>query len=109
MEIYGRRSQVARRQAIKGVARVIEAFAAHGSAFRKHIMILIKDYIHFYAHAYTEEEKTLIVPSLWSLLKVLSESELQVMHTTMIGTEEKAVFQKLYLVYQKEYRYSGKA
>ena len=91
----------------KAWTRLAEHLAGHAAALRRHLMLLVTDYLTVCPHL-GAELKTRLQPAAFALMDTLTPFEIQHMHAALLDAAGQALLKKLHNDYQQRHKYRGK-
>lgn len=93
--------------AVKAWVRLIEHIAGQATLLRKHLMMLLVDYLSVYPYLGVED-KEVLQTGAFALIDALNSSEVQHMNAALLDPVGQALLKKLYSEYQQQYKFRGK-
>jgi len=93
--------------AAKAWTRLAEHLAGHATPLRRHLMLLVVDYLNVCPHL-GQELKGALQPAAFALMDTLTSFEVQHMHAALLDAAGQALLKKLHSDYQQRYKYRGK-
>jgi hypothetical protein len=93
--------------AAKAWTRLAEHLAGHATPLRRHLMLLVVDYLHVCPHL-RQEFKGALQPAAFALMDTLTSFEVQHMHAALLDAAGQALLKKLHSDYQQRHKYRGK-